>query len=208
MAEARGVKLRWQRRRNGCRFTSKPTVAGVLITKQVPATVVARTLLSERSRRRETGRRPWLFCRFSGAGHTHTEGMYKQTVERGLAFLVKQMKVRNTMGDLIDPVEVCTRTGWQDHPLRSLRDDQRSTTFVAGTDVAELHRVRSGSVGGGWRYGVQEPGDTSVVGWQLMACKSGHMAYLRVPRRTILGCTKFLDFVSEQVGPGTGIAAR
>ncbi len=34
--------------------------------------------------------------------------------------------------------------------------------------------------GGGWRYNPREPGDTSVTGWQLMALKSGQMAYLIV----------------------------
>ena len=38
-------------------------------------------------------------------------------------------------------------------------------------------------IGGGWRYAPRQPGDTSVVGWQLMALKSGHMAYLAVPTR-------------------------
>ena len=40
-------------------------------------------------------------------------------------------------------------------------------------------------VGGGWRYQVKQAGDTSVVGWQLMALKSAHMAYLNVPPETI-----------------------
>ena len=39
-------------------------------------------------------------------------------------------------------------------------------------------------VGGGWRYSAKQPGDTSAVGWQLMALKSGHMGYLQVPPQT------------------------
>jgi hypothetical protein len=55
-------------------------------------------------------------------------------------------------------------------------------------------------VGGGWRYSPRQPGDTSVVGWQLMALKSGHMAYLQVHANTIRGVIKFLD--SVQAGSG------
>jgi hypothetical protein len=55
-------------------------------------------------------------------------------------------------------------------------------------------------VGGGWRYQPRQPGDTSVVGWQLMALKSGHMAYLQVPANTVLGSMRFLDSVQSNDG--------
>jgi len=55
-------------------------------------------------------------------------------------------------------------------------------------------------VGGGWRYEPRQAGDTSAVGWQLMALKSGHMAYLRVDPKTIQGATHFLDTVGTDSG--------
>ena len=68
-------------------------------------------------------------------------------------------------------------------------------------------------VGGGWRYGPRTAGDTSVVGWQLMALKSGHMGYLQVPPNVVKGAVKFLDTVSADsgafygyTGPGKGSA--
>jgi len=68
-------------------------------------------------------------------------------------------------------------------------------------------------VGGGWRYSPRQPGDTSAVGWQLMALKSGHMAYLNVPPGTVAGAIKFLDSVQADsgsqygyTGPGAGQA--
>jgi hypothetical protein len=68
-------------------------------------------------------------------------------------------------------------------------------------------------VGGGWRYAPRQAGDTSVVGWQLMALKSGHMAYLKVDPNTIVGAVKFLDTVGIESGakygyvdPGAGPA--
>jgi hypothetical protein len=50
--------------------------------------------------------------------------------------------------------------------------------------------------GGGWRYNARQPGDTSVVGWQMMALKSGHLAGLDVNPETIRKSVKFLDGVA------------
>ena len=55
-------------------------------------------------------------------------------------------------------------------------------------------------VGGGWRYTPHQPGDTSVLGWQLMALKSAHMAYLNVPPKTIKGAVNFLNSVQGESG--------
>jgi len=67
--------------------------------------------------------------------------------------------------------------------------------------------------GGGWRYAPQTPGDTSGVGWQIMALKSGHLAYLQVPKQTIAGAINFLNLVQQDsgafygyTGPGKGAA--
>src|SRR5262249_36078471 len=48
---------------------------------------------------------------------------------------------------------------------------------------------------GGWRYGFKEKGDTSVVGWQIMALKSGQMAGLKVPERTMKVAERYVDSV-------------
>ncbi|HEY1066315.1 MAG TPA: prenyltransferase/squalene oxidase repeat-containing protein, partial [Pirellulales bacterium] len=72
--------------------------------------------------------------------------------------------------------------------------------------------------GGGWRYEPKQQGDTSVVGWQLMALRSAQMAYLDVPDDAIKRAVKFLDSVAERepgdryglaryaYQPGTGIS--
>ncbi|MFC1759159.1 glycogen synthase GlgA [Planctomycetota bacterium] len=62
-------------------------------------------------------------------------------------------------------------------------------------------------VGGGWRYAPKQPGDTSVVGWQLMALKSGKMAYLNVDDRVLLGASRFLDSVQDDGGASYGYAS-
>ncbi len=54
--------------------------------------------------------------------------------------------------------------------------------------------------GGGWRYEPGQAGDTSVVGWCVMALKSGKMGHLVVPQQTFYGAKNFLDFVSTNNG--------
>ncbi len=58
--------------------------------------------------------------------------------------------------------------------------------------------------GGGWRYEPNEPGDTSVVGWQIMALTSGRMSYLVVPPGVFVNAEKFLDSVQYDSGAAYG----
>ena len=62
-------------------------------------------------------------------------------------------------------------------------------------------------VGGGWRYRPREPGDTSAVGWQLMALKSGKISGLNINPRTYKLAEKFLDGVSTSGGAFYGYAS-
>ncbi len=48
----------------------------------------------------------------------------------------------------------------------------RSDSIVVGDDMD-----------GGWRYEPREEDETSVVGWQTMAMKSGHLSFLRIEER-------------------------
>jgi hypothetical protein len=57
---------------------------------------------------------------------------------------------------------------------------------------------------GGWRYFPGQPGDTTVLGWQWMALKSGQMAGLNVPRETLQRAGQFLDGVQSDDGSTYG----
>jgi hypothetical protein len=48
---------------------------------------------------------------------------------------------------------------------------------------------------GGWRYKPNQPADTSVVGWQMMALKSGEMAGLPAPPGAFQGIKRWLTSV-------------
>lgn len=128
---------------------------------------------------------------FLGAGHTHLKGDYRYEVLRGLTWLIGQQEPD---GDLrgegvgrmyahgqatIVLCEAFTLTG--DERLRE--PAQKALSYI----------VKAQHPAGGWRYTPGEPGDTSVFGWQLMALRSGRMAYLAVPEQTFQLATKYLN---------------
>lgn len=59
--------------------------------------------------------------------------------------------------------------------------------------------------GGGWRYEPKQPGDTSVVGWMVMALRSAQMAGLQVKSQTLDKAQGFLLTVAR--GKSGGLAA-
>ncbi len=165
-----------------------------------------------------TGATAMALLPFLGAGQTHREGHYQEAVRRGLYFLTSQMKLENhdglQTGNLaqgggtlyshgLAAIALCEAYGMtQDKSL--MAPAQLSLNYI----MFAQHRD-----GGGWRYEPGQPGDTSVVGWQLMALKSGHMAYLRVDPKTVERAVHFLDTAGTDSGsfygytePGRGQA--
>ena len=137
---------------------------------------------------------------FLGAGQTHLVGRYKGVVSYGLRWLTDRQKPD---GDLrarstgnagmyahgqatIVLCEALAMTGDQ-----QLRDPaQRAVDFI----------VRAQHIGGGWRYKPGQPGDTSVLGWQLMALQSARAARLNVPAHTLENASHYLNSVSSDGG--------
>jgi len=70
-----------------------------------------------------------------------------------------------------------------------------SLTRAAQEAITFIERAQH--TGGGWRYRPRQAGDTSVVGWQLMALKSAHLAGLDVDPKVAARAVRFLDFVAE-----------
>lgn len=129
------------------------------------------------------------------AGHTHQEGHYKKAVADGLKWLAEHQKGD---GNLLGPgdkqtmyshgiasIALCEACGMTDDP--ELKE-------VAAKALAFIVKAQhAGS--GGWRYNPNESGDTSVVGWQMMALKSGEMAGIPVPKQTFDNTAKWLKSV-------------
>ena len=142
---------------------------------------------------------------FQGAGYTHRQHKYANTVSRGLKFLLDNQK---TNGDLyrtenqisnenvalyshgIAALALCEAYGMtQDSELKS--PAQECIDYI----VATQHRRR-----GGWRYVPQISSDTSVTGWMMMALKSGQLSGLEVPKETYAGIENWLDSAQSEDG--------
>jgi hypothetical protein len=131
---------------------------------------------------------------FLGRGYTHREGPYKKQVEAGIGFLVKMAldgkgKAYREQGSLYSQ-------GLAGIALSECYAMSQDGRLAAPTQsVLDFIMAAQDPVGGGWRYNPKQPGDTSAVGWQIMALKSGNMAYLSVNPLTIKKAVEFLDSV-------------
>jgi hypothetical protein len=131
---------------------------------------------------------------FLGRGFTHRDGPYTKQVEAGIAFLMRQAdkgngKVYEKSGSLYSQ----GLAGIALSECYAMTQDQR----LAAPSQAVLNFIMQAQDphGGGWRYTPRQPGDTSAVGWQIMALKSGHMAYLEVNPLTVKKAVEFLESV-------------
>lgn len=137
---------------------------------------------------------------FLAAGQTHnTKGPYKATISRGLGWLIQTQKndgdLRSGMGRMYSHglATICLTEAY------GLSKDKRIGAAAQG--AINFICAAQDPKGGGWRYEPGEPnGDTSVVGWQVMALKSGMMAGLSVPSSALESANRFL----VSVGDGDG----
>lgn len=146
-----------------------------------------------------------LMC-FLGAGQTHKEGEYKETVFKGLSFLISNMKFQQGQGSWyvgsgskgqddmyahgIACIAMCEAYGMTKDP--ALRDAAQAGINFIGT--------AQNSTTGGWHYAPQGLGDTSVVGWQMMALKSGAMCGFSIDLDVVRKANYFLDQMSFDDG--------
>lgn len=136
------------------------------------------------------------------AGNTNTEGEYAAVVTKGLQWLIDHQKEN---GELLGPgdrqvmysqgiaaIALCEAYGM------TQSDDYKQPAQKALQFIIEAQNKNTG----GWRYTPGEAGDTSVVGWQMMALKSGEMAGLHIPQATLDGIRKWLKSVEANTPQG------
>ncbi|MCU0880739.1 MAG: terpene cyclase/mutase family protein, partial [Pirellulaceae bacterium] len=140
---------------------------------------------------------------FLGAGQTHLAGRYQGNVSRGLRWLIEHQKEN---GDLRAGAN--GNEGMYTHGQAAIvlceafamtGDEALRVPAQKAIDFIVLAQYRDG----GWRYQPSpksQRGDTSVVGWQLMALQSARSANLTVPDETWGMADLFLDSVADSSG--------
>ncbi len=140
---------------------------------------------------------------FLGRGYTHREGPYQKQVEGGVAFLVQQ--AMQNKGKVYGPSGSLYSQGLAGIALSECYAMSQDQRLAAPTQlVLNFIMDAQDPQGGGWRYTPRQPGDTSAVGWQIMALKSGNLAYLDVNPLTIKKAVEFLDSVQSDYGAAYG----
>lgn len=148
---------------------------------------------------------------YLGAGYTHTDGKYTETVGKGLDFLLSAQKAD---GDLRGRSRA---VGMYCHAMATialceayaLTGDERLRPPVERA-VAFLVRSRARD-GLAWRYApgsdgraLDAVGDTSILGWVVMALKSAREVGITVPGAVRAGTLGWLSKVSS--GDAGGLA--
>ncbi|MEL6109243.1 MAG: hypothetical protein AAFU85_24815, partial [Planctomycetota bacterium] len=142
---------------------------------------------------------------FLGAGQTHLQGEFRNVVMAGLRFLMQNGKPGKENG--LPYIDYTGGGSMYDHGLAAITLCEAYAMTgdpdLAGPAQASLNFIALAQCkDGGWRYRKRDSsgGDTSVVGWQVMALKSGHMGHLMIPPKVIQGSTLYLDRVSSDGG--------
>ena len=151
--------------------------------------------------RADTGVSGLALLAFLSAGHTHLDGKHRQTVERGIAYL---LQVQMPSGDLSGPKQIGNE--------QSVVNARMYCHSIAMLSLAEAHAmthdqvIREGLLkaaqftieaqdirGGGWRYKPGDPGDLSLFGWKAMALKSVSRSGIKIPDPVERRMRRFLD---------------
>jgi hypothetical protein len=137
---------------------------------------------------------------FLGGGHTHEiRGPYKETVTKGLAWLIKQGQGTPAGLDLRGKAQA--NSGLYVQGLATiclceaaaLEPKDRTLRRAAYAAVNFIERCQDRQ-GGGWRYQPNQAGDTSVTGWQIMALQSAKAGKFIVNTNVTARCPSISRF--------------
>jgi hypothetical protein len=141
-----------------------------------------------------------------GAGETHRDGSHTVEVARGLDFLRRSQRPNGNLcgeAELFAQMYCHSMAAFAASEAYAITKDNRLAPMVRAAvsySLAVQHPTD-----GGWRYRPGDTGDTSQLGWQVMALRSADLGGVDVPQVTWTRVDRFLRQV-ERGGAG-GLAA-
>lgn len=146
-----------------------------------------------------------LLC-FLGANHTHHTGDYRDTVWRGLQFLLASQKEDGGFGQKHS--HLMYNHGIATLALAEAYAMTRDEGLKDPLRKAVLFISISQQPGGGWDYTQASTGrnDTSITGWMVMALKSAAAGDIAIPWETLFGALQHFDQMT--LGSGEVIYAN
>lgn len=161
-----------------------------------------------------------------GAGNTPFEGEFQETVLRGVKFLLANSNAVPAGLDLRG--QHSTNTGMYTHAIATTalcetlamlrfevkaakgQEDPGSNKKQRAQIIRQLEPVAAAAVNfivnaqhpdnGSWGYNPGTSGDTSILGWQVMALKSAAHAEIPFNANAIIGANTFLNTVQAEDG--------
>jgi len=161
---------------------------------------------NEAGKNADTGITGLAMLAFLGSGHTHRQGPYAREVADGLEYLRQRQRAD---GSLYGDAQLFARMYCHSMATFAVCEALAITgdTRLEPMARAAVHYSLSMQhpTDGGWRYRRGDTGDTSQLGWQLMALKSAQLAGVEIPASTWTRVERFLRRVRR--GPVGGLAA-
>lgn len=151
--------------------------------------------------RADTGVTGLALLAFLSGGHTHLEGEHRQSVQRGLEYLIRSQM---PSGDLSgakqignDASVVNARMYCHGIATLALAEAYAMTHDAAVREplMRAVHYTLSAQDprGGGWRYRPGDAGDLSQFGWQAMALRSAERSGIAIDPQAKRRMLQFLD---------------
>jgi outer membrane biosynthesis protein TonB len=154
----------------------------------------------------DTGVTALALLAFLGAGHSHMHGEYQDNVRRGLDFLLRSQATDGSLfgeATLYAQMYCHSMATFALAEAQALSGDRRLEAAV--TKSVSFSLAAQNTSTGGWRYRPGDTGDTSQLGWQVMALASAERAGITVPQQTWDRVQRFLGTV--QRGSNGGLAS-
>jgi hypothetical protein len=133
---------------------------------------------------------------YLGAGYTHMAGKHRETVRKGLEWLIEgqdrdgDLRRGGTMYDqAMATAAICESS--------SLTGDER---LAGAARLAASFIMKAQNPEAAWRYEPRNDNDTSVLGWQILALKSAEISGVEIPPRHFSWAGMWLDQVRKGDG--------